>query len=156
MEPLWHEGWKGTTRRQNGRDKKGPGKLGEASCHKKTYFYTNLQRKNKYNIQQVENWFPPQSYWNEGIPFFPLQSLRSQSTVRARLQSLKPSVHRPPFLLSCHSLHYLLGLLAFSWMGNNRGMRSSQPASQRMPICSDRGLHSALWTESASGLLTYE
>lgn len=59
-----------TTRRQNGIDKKGPGKLGEESCHKKAYFMLIYkERINIKKVQQVENQFPPQSYWNGGIPF---------------------------------------------------------------------------------------
>lgn len=146
---------RGTTRRQNGTDKKGPGKLGQESCHRKAYFMlTYKERINIKKVQQVENRFPPQSYWNGGIPSFPLQSPQKPEHSQNHA-SLKPCVHHPPFPLSCHAPR-LSGLQAFSWMGNNCGAGRSKPVSQRMPICSDRGFHSALWTECASGLLTYE
>lgn len=142
-----------TTRRQNGIDKKGPGKLGEESCHKKAYFM--LIYKERINTKKVQLKIGSLPKVTETVASpFPLQSPpkpeHSQSCA-----SLKPCVHHPSFLLSCHALR-LLGLRAFSWMGNHCGVGRSKLVSQRMPICSARGLHSALWTECAPGLLTYE
>lgn len=107
---------RGTTRRHNGTDKKGPGKLGEESCHRKAHFMLIYkERTNIKKVQQVENRFLPQSYWNGGIPSFLLQSPQKPEHSQSPA-SLKPCVHHPPFLLSCHAPR-LSGLGAFSWWG---------------------------------------